>query len=103
MQSIRGIYYDLDESDYIFKYGKLIFTFSSQFYLDKFTNEYSEYIKNETLKLNSKYNCNIHCDEMLLIDLYKKIEKRGFKVLYNKIPIKENYFISISIDKDNLI
>lgn len=100
MKTINGIYYDLNESDYTFQYGKLLFTFSSQFYLDKFKNEHSEYIKNETLKLNSKYNCNLYCDEMLLIDLYKKIEKRGFKVLYDGIAIKEDYFINIIIDKD---
>ena len=38
---------------------------------------------------------------MLLLDLYKKIEKRGFKVLYDGIAIKENYFIDAIINKDN--
>lgn len=101
MPSLRGIYYDLNESVYNFQYDNLLFTFSSKFYLDKFKSEYNDYLKNETLKLKSKYNCILYCDEMLLLDLYKKIEKRGFKVLYDGVAIKENYFIDAIINKDN--
>ena len=67
--------------------------FSSKFYLDKFKSEYINYVKNETLKLKSKYNCVLYVDEMLMLNLYKKIEKRGFYVLYNNHELKENYFI----------
>lgn len=98
MPSYRGIYYDLNESVYTFQYDKLRFYFSSKFYLSKFKNEYIEYLKNETLKLKSKYNCILYADEMLLLDLYKKIEKRGFKVLYNNSLIDENYFIDAIIN-----
>ena len=35
---------------------------------------------------------------MILLLLYKKIEKRGFKVLYNDAPIRENYFITSTVD-----
>lgn len=101
MKSIRGIYYNLNESVYTFRYGKLVFIFSSKFYLDKFKNEYIEYLKNETLKLKSKYNCILYCDEMLLLNLYKQIEKRGFKVLYDNIAINENYHIDATINIDN--
>ena len=50
------------------------------------------------MKLKIKFKCGVYCDEMILLLLYKKIEKRGFKVLYNNIPLRENYFISTQID-----
>lgn len=102
MPSLRGIYYDLTESVYTFQYGNFIFFFSSKFYLSKFKKEYIEYIKNETLKLKNKYNCILYADEMLLLDLYKKIEKRGFKVLYKDKDIDENYFIDAIINKESV-
>ena len=92
------IYNDINESNYIFTYDHLIFYFSSKFYLEKFTREYSNFIKDETMKFKIKYKCNAYIDDMLLLLLYKKIEKRGFKVLYNDAPIRENYFITSTVD-----
>ena len=98
MPSKRGIYYNLDETVYSFDYDNLKFYFSSRFYLDKFKKEYIGYLKTETLKLRSKYKCILYADEMILLDLYKKIEKRGFKVLYNNESISDSYFINAIID-----
>ena len=98
MPSKRGIYYNLDESIYSFDYDNLKFYFSSRFYLDKFKKEYIGYLKIETLKLQSKYKCILYSDEMILLDLYKKIEKRGFRVLYNNESISDSYFINAIID-----
>lgn len=92
------IYNDINESNYTIKYDKLVFYFSSKFYLEKFTREYSNFIKDETMKFKIKYKCNAYIDYMLLLLLYKKIEKRGFKVLYNDKPIRENYLITSDID-----
>ena len=50
------------------------------------------------LKLQSKYKCILYADEMILLDLYKKIEKRGFRVLYNNESISDSYFINAIID-----
>ena len=50
MISIRGIYYDLNESSYTFKYDNLTFYFSSPKYLERFKDTYIEYIKNELTK-----------------------------------------------------
>ena len=93
------IYNDINESDYIFKYDNLQFYFSSMFYLKKFKRTYLQFLKDETMKLKIKYKCNIYADEMLLLLLYKKIEKRGFKVLYNNHKLLENSFITIKIDE----
>lgn len=92
------IYNDLNESTYIFEYDKLKFYFSSRFYLEKFTNTYSQYLKDETMKLKIKFKCNIYADEMILLHLYKLIEKRGFKVLHRGLNISENYYITTDID-----
>lgn len=91
------IYNDINESNYTFKYYDLVFYFSSKFYLEKFTREYSNFIKDETMKFKIKYKCNAYIDEMLLLLLYKKIEKRGFKVLYDGNELQENYCIMSSL------
>ena len=36
---------------------------------------------------------------MILLLLYKKIEKRGFKVLYKGKELNENYYIDFSINE----
>ena len=93
------IYNDINQSVYIFKYDDLVFYFSSQFYREKFKREYSQYLKDETMKLKIKFKCNIYCDEMILLLLYKKIEKRGFKVLYKGKDLIENYYINLSVNE----
>ena len=91
------IYNDINESNYIFKYNHLEIYFSSKFYLEKFTREYSNFLKDEIMKFKIKYKCNVYADEMLLLLLYKKIEKRGFKVLYDGNEIVDNYCIKCDI------
>lgn len=93
------IYNDINESIYTFKYDDLLFYFSSQFYKEKFTREYSQFLKDEIMKLKIKFKCNIYCDEMILLLLYKKIEKRGFKVLYKGKELSENYYIDFKINE----
>ena len=92
------VYKDINESNYIFEYNKLKFYFSSLFYKEKYIKEHIDFIRDETMKLKIKFKCSIYCDEMILLLLYKKIEKRGFKVLYNDKPIRENYLITSDID-----
>ena len=92
------VYNDINESNYTFKYDDLVFYFSSQFYQEKFTREYSQFLKDETMKLKIKFKCNIYCDKMILLLLYKKIEKRGFKVEYKGKELIENYYIDFNIN-----
>ena len=92
------VYNDINESTYTFKYDDLVFYFSSQFYQEKFERMYTQFLKDETMKLKVKFKCTIYCDEMILLLLYKKIEKRGFRVLYNDTNIRENYMINCEID-----
>ena len=92
------IYNDINESIYTFKYDDLTFYFSSQFYQEKFERMYTQFLKDETMKLKIKFKCNIYCDEMILLLLYKKIEKRGFKVEYKGKELIENYYINFNIN-----
>ena len=78
--TVKGICLNLNESEYYFKYNGFVFYFSSEFYKKKFADEISSFIENETLKLQVKYNVNIIIDNLLMIALYKKIEKRGFRI-----------------------
>ncbi|MFR8117258.1 MAG: early protein GP4 [Clostridia bacterium] len=86
--TIKGICLNLTESEYFFKYKGLIFYFSSEFYKKKFTKEITNYIETETFKLQVKYNINVNFDLLFMLALYKKIEKRGFRV-YDEVNNKE--------------
>ena len=98
MRTVRGIYHSLDESDYIFKYDNLTFVFSSKLYLSKFMGIYKEYLKEQTAKLESEFRATICADEMILINLYKKIEKRGFRVLYYNELLQEKLYYNIELE-----
>ena len=88
MKTINGIYLDLKESEYKLNYNGLIYYFSSELYMNKFKNNVKQFIVEETAKLRTKYKINIYFDTMLTIAYYKKIEKRGFRIVY-KINEKE--------------
>lgn len=97
MKTKNGIYLNLKESEYKINYNGLIYYFSSELYLNKFKNNVKQFIIEETAKIKAKYKINIYLDTMLIISFYKKIEKRGFRVVY-----KENEKI-IELTEDVLI
>lgn len=97
------IYNDISKSNYSFKYNDLTFYFSSLFYKEKFIKEHLKFIEDETMKLKIKFRCDINCDEMILLLLYKKIEKRGFRVLLLNKDLKDNYYIDCFIDNINSV
>jgi len=101
MKTIRGIYYNLNETEYTFDYENFTFYFSSQNYLEKFKTTYPLYLKDETLKLRSKYKCHIYADIMLLLNLYKETEKRGYKVTYTDkdrvLDLSKDYMITFNL------
>lgn len=98
MRKSVNLFYDMNESFISYEVSDLIFYFSSDFNKERFINQYREYIKNENYKLKCKYNVNINFDKMLLISFYKKIEKRGYKVLnkQNDLKIVNSYDIIYS-------
>lgn len=94
MKSARGIYYDLKESDYslsIYTNSEtLTFYFSSIFLKKKYEENIKNYIENQNLKLNSFYNIEIDATKLLLLTFYKKIEKRGFRVIINGNEVNDS-------------
>lgn len=85
------VYHNLDYSEYDYEFKNFKFIFSSKFYIEKFKSEIYNYIKENTEKINRKYS-PIELDEYLALDLYRKIEKRGFKVYYKNEILKEYMF-----------
>lgn len=73
--------YDLNNSNYISKVHDYIYYFSSEFNLNRFNDGLYDFIKVETNKLKAKYHVGIDISDYLTLVFYKRIEKRGFKVL----------------------
>ena len=80
MKTRKGIYLDLDESDYKYRVGEYVFYFSSKLYRDKFIEKSSNYLNQELIKFKLKYKLTLSDSKIFLFTLYGKIEKRGFKV-----------------------
>ena len=94
------VFYELNDSPFFLRIDDFMFKFSSKLYKDKFIKTYKEYIRSETLKLNVKYNSLVYADEMLLLSLYKKIEKRGFYVKYKGSLLEKDYYIDCKINEE---
>jgi len=91
MKSARGIYYDLNESTYIFEFtldDTFKLYFSSEYLMNKFQDKLGDYIKEINDKLKSIYLLNINATKLAIIMLYNKIEYRGFKVVINNIEYR---------------
>jgi len=78
---MKRVEYDINKSEYYFKVNKLTLFFSSKFNKTRFENGFIDYVNEETNKIKAKYKVDINLTNYLLLAYYKKIEKRGFKVL----------------------
>lgn len=97
---MNRVEYDINNSSYSVQVNDYVFFFSSEFNLTRFRDGYNSYAINETNKLKAKYHVNIDVYDYLVLAYYKKIEKRGFKVLtYDNsngiIDLKEDYIYTI--------
>lgn len=92
MKTTRGIELDLNKSEFTYICNGLRLYFSSKLYLEKFASEIQSYLDLETRKTELKYRCRINMTPLLIISLYKKIEKRGFKIFdtIRKKDVEEN-------------
>ena len=78
---MKRVEYDINKSEYYFRVNKLTFFFSSKFNKTRFENGFIDFVNEETNKIKAKYKVDINLTNYLLLAYYKKIEKRGFKVL----------------------
>lgn len=77
--TLKGIYHNLKESEYVVSNSEITFFFSSELYLTKFMNGYKDNRKKlmeRTKKETTHVNLNLNT--LSDITLYKTIEKRGF-------------------------
>ena len=93
MKSKRGIYYNLKESDYTKNIGDFKFVFSSLFYLTLFSTNLESYIIYEENRINKKLQTDLDLVNLILINHYKKIEKRGFLVYYKNKELTDYKFV----------
>ena len=103
MKTSKGIYLDLSESDYIFKYEGIEYYFSSVLYMEKFKKLVDSYVTEETAKLEIKYKLFIDFRVYLAISLYKRIEKRGFRIVVDDVVLNENIWIENNISSSGEI
>lgn len=89
----------LDKSPFSFSIYDLKLYFSSEYYHDKFINEYEDYLDLENAKLSYRYKADVIAQELLILALYKNIERRGFRVLYKDKEITPDYKIKTIIEE----
>ena len=96
---MRRVEYDINKSEYHSRVNNYDYYFSSVFNQRRFVNNYDYFVEEETNKLKAKYKVNIDIYDYLVMVFYKKIEKRGFKVLIHKdndiIEVKEDYIYKL--------
>lgn len=81
MKSKRGVYLDIYESDYYYDLDGIRYYFSSQLYLNKFKDNVINYVNENSIKLKLRYKINLNFDLFFTLSYYKKVEKRGFRVV----------------------
>lgn len=95
MQTINGIYNNINESTYFADVNNYRFYFSSPVYRKKFIFKLGSYIEENSNKLNLKFKTMIDSAELLTFALYTSIEKRGFRVEYGEKVLKETPLFQI--------
>ena len=83
----NGICYDLSNTPYkqTVDYGdsKTIFSFSSELNRERFNNRIGENRKAINNSLSNRFNMIVELNKLADIDLYTKVEKRGFYIVAN--------------------
>jgi hypothetical protein len=103
-QSARGVFYDINNSHFTIDVGDLTFYFTSEYNLDRFTSRYEKEIIDFRKKIEKIYwnNHSLAFDELALLRLYQRIEKRGFLIYYKglKIECPENIVFKTELVKN---
>jgi hypothetical protein len=83
-QSARGVYHDIKHSHFICEVDDFLFYFTSEYNMNRFKDRYQDEVKEFNKKIERVYKNNHHLifNELALIRLYQKIEKRGFYLFY---------------------
>jgi hypothetical protein len=101
-----GIYHNLKESPYTVSNSEIVFFFSSEIYLNKFLCSYGPN-RIKFLSKIDKATCNnvLNMDVLADINLYKQIEKRGFRAWLKGVDINwlelHRYVLRTMIEKSS--
>lgn len=89
MRKSKNLFYDIEKSTLKFEFNGIIFYFSSDTNLERFKNGYLSYIMEEQDKINAKYHVMSDLKNLLILAYYKKVEHRGFRVTFDKLPVND--------------
>lgn len=93
-QTARGVYHNIEHSHFQVEVKDILFYFTSEYNMTRFQERWEREIQEFNKKIESIYwnNHDLHFDELALIRLYQKIEKRGFLIVYkgNKVNCPDN-------------
>lgn len=89
MKTERGIYLNIEDSDYTFVCDEAIFYFTSLFNLRRFEERYKEEVVrfNQSLSNVYKNKFKIRGDSLAMVRLYMSVEKRGFYIKMNGVEL----------------
>ena len=73
MKTARGIYHDINESDYYVVIGNYTLYFSSLYNCKSFLGKYDDYFFRLKKRLNRIFKLDY--EALIIISLYKKVEK----------------------------
>jgi hypothetical protein len=94
----RGVYHNLRKSKYTISNGEVVYFFSSELYRDKFLKGYE--VNRITLK-NKIDKTPLNMDTLADVLFYEKIEKRGFFVRLDRVPVSYNDLYKYALRKMN--
>ena len=101
MMTAKGIYLDLEESTYFYRFGNYKFYFSSKLYRGNFIKRVEQGIKREKDKFECKYNVVVTNQIFFAFYIYATIEKRGFRVIdidtNNEITKMPDVFLKVVV------
>lgn len=79
-QTKNGIYPNIDFSTYYYSVGDYCFYFSSERNREKFEERWEEYVYDFNAYWSGKMKIEVILSSLALLELYQRIEKRGFRV-----------------------
>lgn len=87
MKTARGVFHNINESDIYQVIDNYTLYFSSNYNRKSFLVKYDDYFFRVNKRLKRIYELDY--TSLIIISLYKKVEKRGFRVYYKDRRIYE--------------
>lgn len=99
----NGIFYNLELSPYTLNYCGYIFYFSSKLHLKKYKEKINNYHEIITESLSNRFGYKINIELLSAINLYLKIESRGFLIYDYEMGVYLNCVKQVELNGGKLI